>query len=68
MNVKLLDAIEDMIAGWNSSGKRQIANRQPERRGTHKPRCSSCGLKIRGPNHAEGADHLRRSSARAKVA
>lgn len=36
-------------------------------RGTHKPRCPECGLKIRGSaeRHREGDDHKRRKAERA---
>ena len=30
-----------------------------------KIRCKECGLKIRRPGHAEGADHIRRKNTKA---
>jgi uncharacterized protein with PIN domain len=36
-------------------------NSERERIGTHKRRCQKCGLRIRGPQHSEGMNHLQRS-------
>lgn len=68
MNVKFWDAVEDQLERWNDHKKRQIAARRLEPRGTHKPRCKECGLKIRGPNHADGPDHIKRAGKKAAVA
>jgi len=54
MNVKFLDAVEDMLA------TRQ-ASRAKSRAPTTHERCKECGLKIRRPGHAYGHDHIRRA-------
>lgn len=59
---RYLDAYADYLEAQDRDNRAAaLARRNTEHRGPHKPRCPQCRLTIRGPNHAEGWDHLHRT-------
>lgn len=57
----MMKVTDEMRAAWNKAlAERAKSMAVRELRGPYKRRCRVCRLKVRGPNHDDGWDHVHR--------